>query len=228
MWFDTEENKIWQPAIEHLRKDERLAKLIDAVGPCTLRPRRNYYHKLVQSILSQQVSVKAAAAMYLKLAKQFPRKHPTPEAMVRFLTSGDEELIKSCGLSRQKKGYLLDLSQRFASGEIKPARFNRMSDEEIVQALTPIKGIGRWTVEMLLIFGLNRPDVWPVDDLGIQIGVQRFFDLPERPKPKEIIDFADAWKPYRSIASWYIWRAPSVLPPVTALAKPATKPRKTK
>ncbi|HEY0010271.1 MAG TPA: DNA-3-methyladenine glycosylase [Tepidisphaeraceae bacterium] len=212
MWFDTEENAHWKPAIVHLRKDLVLRKLIDHVGPCTLRPRRNHFHKLVQSILSQQVSVKAAASMYLKLSKQFPRKHVTPERLVEFLTSGDEELIRSCGLSRQKKSYLLDLSQRFASGEIKHKRFSKMNDEEIVQALIGIKGIGRWTVEMLLIFGLNRTDIWPIDDLGIQVGVQKHFGLLARPKPKEIATFADAWRPYRSIASWYLWRAPHELP----------------
>jgi DNA-3-methyladenine glycosylase II len=205
-------NPRWDEAIAHLRRDKVLRKVINSVGGCTLRPRRNYFIKLVQSILSQQVSVKAAASMYLKLSKQFPRRHVTPAGLVAFLTSGDEELIRSCGLSRQKRGYLLDLSQRFASGQIQ-TRFSGMTDEEVVQQLIPIKGIGRWTVEMLLIFALNRTDVWPVDDLGLQEGLRIHFKLPTRPKPKEILTFGDKWKPYRSIATWYLWRAP----------RPATK-----
>jgi DNA-3-methyladenine glycosylase II len=210
MWFpDATGEDPWADAYAHLRKDKVLRKIIDAVGPCTLRPKTGTFVKLIQSILSQQVSVKAAAAMYKKLARQFPRHRPTPAAMTAFLTTADEELIKSCGLSRQKRGYLTDLSRRFADGEIPFRRFARMSDEEIVQSLTPIKGIGRWTVEMLLIFQLGRPDVWPVDDLGIQEGVFRGWPdrFPTRPKAKDIVDFADAWRPYRSVASWYLWRS---------------------
>jgi len=208
MWFDTAPNDQWTDAIAHLRRDRVLRRLIDDVGPCTLKPRRNSYLKLVQSILSQQVSVKAAASMYLKLAKQMPAKRVSPANVLAFLTTADEETIKSCGLSRQKRGYILDLSQRFASGQIKPARFSKLSDEELVAELTQIKGIGRWTVEMLLIFGLNRPDLWPVDDLGLQEAIRHHFKLPARPKPREILNFADKWRPYRSIATWYLWRAP--------------------
>ena len=206
MWFGTNPNDRWNGAIVHLRKDSVLREVIDRVGPCTLRPRRNYFVKLVQSILSQQVSVKAAAAMYLKLSKQFPRRHVTPSGLYVFLTTGDEDLIRSCGLSRQKRAYLTDLSSRFAAGEIDTKRFGRMTDDEIVAALTPIKGIGRWTVEMMLMFALNRPDVWPVDDLGLQEAYRVLYGLPARPKPKELMPLADRWRPYRTVASWYLWR----------------------
>ena len=126
--------------------------------------------------------------------------------MARFLREGDEETVRSCGLSRQKRSYILDLAERFHAKQIPSRRFSRMSDDQIIESLTQIKGIGRWTVEMLLIFGLNRTDVWPVDDLGLQEGVRRAFKMAERPKAKEIVHFADAWRPYRSVATWYLWR----------------------
>lgn len=193
----------------HLRKDRVLARIIEQVGPCTLRPHRDYFVKLVQSILSQQVSVQAAMAMYSKLASRFPRKRPTPPLMLDFLRQSDEATLRSCGLSRQKRGYLLDLSQRFADGSIPHRRFARMSDDEIIETLTQVKGIGRWTVEMLLIFSLCRPDVWPVDDLGLRESV--FVQWPrrftERPTARELLSFADKWRPWRSIATWYLWRA---------------------
>ena len=207
MWIDAEPNDRWAEAIAHLRRDEVLGRVIDRVGPCTLRPRRDYFVKLVQSILSQQVSVKAAAAMYRKLAGQFAGQKVTPAELVRFLRESDELVIRSCGLSRQKRAYVLDLAERFHAGSVPSRRFARMTDEQIIETLTPIKGVGRWTVEMLLIFGLNRTDVWPVDDLGLQEGIRREWGMATRPKAKEIIHFGDAWRPYRSIATWYLWRS---------------------
>ncbi|MGC4031842.1 MAG: hypothetical protein QM754_08950 [Tepidisphaeraceae bacterium] len=207
MWFDVEPSDKWAAAITHLRKDKVLRGVIARVGPCTLRPRRDYFVKLVQSILSQQVSVAAAAAMYRKLAGQFVGQKVTPAEVVRFLRESDELLIKSCGLSRQKRAYVLDLAERFHAGSVPSRRFSKMTDEQIIENLTQIKGIGRWTVEMLLIFGLNRTDVWPVGDLGLQESIRQLYNMPVRPKAKEIRDFADKWKPFRSIATWYLWRA---------------------
>jgi DNA-3-methyladenine glycosylase II len=207
MWFPAAEaNRHWRAAIKHLRKDAVLREIIDRVGPCTLAPRRDYFVCLVQSILSQQVSVKAADAMYRKLAGRMPGRKVTPRNVLTFLQTAAEEEIKSCGLSRQKRGYVFDISQKWIDGTIQPRRFAKMSDEELVEHLTVIKGIGRWTVEMTLIFVLCRPDVWPVDDLGIQESVKRHFKMKDRPKAKEIINFADAWKPWRSVATWYLWR----------------------
>ncbi|HEX8322351.1 MAG TPA: hypothetical protein VF595_00435 [Tepidisphaeraceae bacterium] len=210
MWFDVEPNDRWADAIAHLRQDKVMRGVIARVGPCTLRPRRDTFVKLVQSILSQQVSVAAAASMYRKLAGQFTGERVTPADMVRFLSEGDEAVIRSCGLSRQKRAYVLDLAERFHAGQVPSRRFSRMTDEQIIETLTPIKGIGRWTVEMLLIFGLNRTDVWPIDDMGLQEGVRREWGWPTRPKAKEIIDFGDKFRPYRSIATWYLWRSKDV------------------
>lgn len=207
MWFDEKPNARWADACRFLAKrDPVMRKLIRRVGPCTLRPRRDYFVKLVQSILSQQVSVKAAASMYAKLAMNFEGRKPTPEALVRFLEESDDAVIRACGLSRQKRAYVYDLAKRFADGSIPHRRFSRMTDEELIASLTQIKGIGRWTVEMLLIFALNRPDVWPVDDLGLREGVRREYGHPERKSAKELVAFADHLRPYRSIATWYLWR----------------------
>lgn len=207
MWFDVEPTDQWADAVAHLRRDKTMRGVIDRVGPCTLRPRRDYFVKLVQSILSQQVSVAAAASMYRKLAGQFVGQKVTPADVVRFLKESEDDLIRSCGLSRQKRAYVLDLAERFHAGSIPSRRFSKMTDEQIVANLTQIKGIGRWTVEMLLIFGLNRTDVWPVDDLGLQEAIKREWGMAVRPKAKEIADFGDAFKPYRSIATWYLWRS---------------------
>jgi DNA-3-methyladenine glycosylase II len=211
MWFPTvTPDDRWDAAIEHLSRDRTMARIIERVGPCMLRPTpdRDHYVRLVQSILSQQVSVKAARALYAKLAAQFPRKRPTPKAMVTFLTTSPEELIRSCGLSRQKRSYVLDLATRFADGSILPRRFAAMSDDELVEHLTVVKGIGRWTVEMLMIFALNRPDVWPVDDLAIRESVYRHWprQFKERPTARELRSWADKWRPWRTVASWYLWR----------------------
>ena len=208
MWFPkAADDDRWADAIKALRKDVVLRRLITQVGPCTLRPHRNYFTKLVQSILSQQVSVKAAASMFVTLKSRLPGKRVTPQSVLALVSSGDEELLRGCGLSRQKRTYLLDLSQRFVSGEIKPATFSRLSDDEIMAVLTPVKGIGNWTVQMLLMFGMNRPDVWPIDDLGLQEAIRIHFKLKERPTSKQIAPMGDAWKPHRTVAAWYLWRA---------------------
>ena len=224
MWFDDSAAGKWEAAIKHLSKDKVLRGIIKEVGPCTLRPRRDYFVKLVQSILSQQVSTKAAAAMYLKLTKQLVGKKVTPFDLGHFMRTADEAVIRSVGFSRQKRAYVLDLATRFESGEIPHKRFAKMTDEEIIESLTQIKGIGKWTVEMLLIFTLNRPDVWPVDDLAIRESVKRNYDFAERPTPKELRDFADAWRPYRTIASWYLWRSPKLHAKVPAAS--SDKPSK--
>jgi DNA-3-methyladenine glycosylase II len=208
MWFDDPPSDQWQLAVRHLARDPTLRSIIDKIGPCGLRPTRGHFAKLVQSILSQQVSVKAAASMYAKLASQMPGRRVTPTHLEAFLRTSDETLIRACGLSRQKRAYVTDLAERFARGSIRPARFASMSDDEIVAELTRIKGVGRWTAEMLLIFALNRPDVWPVDDLAIRESVMRHWPerFPERPAARALKDFADDWRPWRSIASWYLWR----------------------
>ncbi|MFT3788141.1 MAG: hypothetical protein QM770_18555 [Tepidisphaeraceae bacterium] len=226
MWFkSTDTQDRWADAMKHLRRDPVMRQIIKQVGPCTLVPRRDYFVKLVQSILSQQVSVAAAASMFRKLSEAMPGKKVTPTNVLTFLTTKDDETIRSVGLSRQKRAYVHDLATKFLDGTIKHRQFAKMDDETLIEHLTQIKGIGRWTVEMLLIFAMNRTDVWPVDDLGIQESYRIQFKLKERPKPKELAPLADKWKPWRTVASWYLWR---VRHPAPVAAKSRTASRKTK
>jgi DNA-3-methyladenine glycosylase II len=133
-------------------------------------------------------------------------RRPTPRHVVTFLSNGNDELIRNCGLSRQKRAYVLDLAQRFCSGDIPTRRFARMSNDEIIETLTQVNGIGRWTAEMFLIFVLNRPDVLPVGDLGVRDSAKLVYGLKERPIAKDLLALGERWRPYRTIATWYLWR----------------------
>lgn len=206
MWFDPQAAKRWKPAIDHLRQaDPRLAEIIDLIGPCTLSPRKDYFVVLCKAILSQQVSTKAAAAMFGRFRGLFPQQRPTPQRVLDVI-DGDGECLRRCGFSRQKAVYVADLSNHFLTSAIPTRRLASMSDEEVIEALVKVKGIGRWTAEMFLIFTLNRPDVLPLDDLGLQKGVQRIYGLRKHPSAATITKIANAWKPYRSIGTWYVWR----------------------
>ncbi len=189
--------------------DPVLGQIIKQVGPCTLQRRRDYFVVLCKSIFSQQISTTVAAVLFGRFRDQFPGRRPTPARTIELLTKGTPELIRACGISRQKQAYLLDLAEHFATGKLPTARFSRMGDEEIIEALDDVKGIGRWTAEMFLIFVLNRPDVFPVDDLGLRKGVQRAFGLPVMPTIKELGLCGERWRPYRSLATWYLWRMPA-------------------
>ena len=204
----------WSVALGHLRKVDPVMKgLIAKVGPCRLEPRRDYFVMLANAIVSQQISTKVAEVLFNRFKDQFPRRKPTPELTTRFL-AGEEALVRACGLSRQKHSYLIDLSLHFTTGKIPVRRFARMSDDEVIESLTQVKGIGRWTAEMFLIFVLNRPDVFPVDDLGIQEAYKKFYKLPERPTPKKLLPLGEAWRPWRTVATYYLWRALEDKPPV--------------
>jgi DNA-3-methyladenine glycosylase II len=125
---------------------------------------------------------------------------------LELLGRGDEQVLRRCGLSRQKRAYLIDLSRRFVDGSIPVRRLGRMNDEAVIAALVEVKGIGRWTAEMFLIFVLNRPDVLPVDDLGLREGVRILYGLAERPGGKLVTELAEKWRPWRTVATWYLWR----------------------
>jgi DNA-3-methyladenine glycosylase II len=208
MWFPDEPAVDWSVAQRRLaRVDPVMRAIIKRVGPCTLAPRRDYFVKLAQSIYSQQISTAVARVLFNRLRDRFPNRRPTPAGVVKLLEGADEATVKAIGLSRQKKAYLLDLARRFASGEIKTRRFASMDDEAIVQALIPIKGIGRWTVEMFLIFCLNRTDVYPIDDFGVKKGIQRAYGFEEMPTKAQMIEIGEKWRPWRTVASWYLWRS---------------------
>lgn len=211
MWFDRPPGAPdWGIAIQHLRKhDPKLRHAIDRVGACTLAPRRDYFVVLCKAIFTQQISTKVAATLFSRFRDQFPRRRPTPSAVLRTFATGSRgnDAAKACGLSRQKVAYLIDLAKHFDQGQIPTRRLSRMDDETIIDALVRVRGIGRWTAEMFLIFVLNRTDVLPVDDLGLREGIRRIYSLANRPTAKEMIALAEPWRPYRSIATWYLWRA---------------------
>ena len=187
-----------------MRRDPRLAPIIKTHGACGLKTGREHdiFCGLVEAIVSQQLSTRAAATIYGRVRALLPDGGPpTPEAL---LPLSDEQL-RAAGLSRQKLGYLRDLSTRMLDGSINTANLVEMTDDEIVAELTKIKGIGRWTVEMLLIFRLTRPDVFPAGDLGIVKAVQRTYNLRATPDVKRLHQIAERWRPYRSVASWYLW-----------------------
>ena len=187
-----------------MRRDPVLAPIIKKYGACGIRTGRetDIFCGLVEAIVSQQLSTRAAATIYGRLRALLPNGGtPTPEALM----SLTDEVLRGAGLSRQKLGYMRDLSRKMLDGSINTAALNDMSDDEIVAELTKIKGIGRWTVEMLLIFRLTRPDVFPAGDLGIVKAVQKAYNLRKTPDVKRLHAIADRWRPYRSVASWYLW-----------------------
>lgn len=184
--------------------DPQLKPIIDRVGPCPLRPHHNYYWELVDSIISQQLSVKAAASIERRFQELFGSEVPQPE---QILTSSVENL-RTVGLSRPKANYILDLAQHIVDGRLKFDKFDHLSDEDIIQELTDVKGIGEWTAHMFLMFCMARPDVLPVGDLGIRNSIRSLYGLEQLPTPADIEAIAtrNGWAPYRSIASWYIWQ----------------------
>lgn len=183
--------------------DPVLSVFIEAVGPCRLAPAPDPFVSLVEAIVSQQLSVKAADTIFQRLVSICPRRSVTPKAIF----STPETALRAAGLSRQKIGYMKDLSARWIAGEIRPKEFHSLPDEEIIARLVAVKGIGRWTAEMFLIFALNRTDVLPVGDLGLKKAVQRAYGLRKIPSPERIQKIARPWRPYRSIATWYLWRS---------------------
>ena len=208
MWFKTPSSAPdWSAAQRHLSAaDPVLRRIIRRVGPCTLHPRRDYFVLLCMAIFNQQISLAAAAKLFARFRDCFPRRRPTPRLVLQHLHDPGSP-IHACGLSRSKKTYLIDLANGFVDGRIPTRKFARMSDEDIIAHLTQIKGIGRWTAEMFLMFVLNRPDVLPVDDLGLQEKLRLAYGLRRRPKPLHIRRVAQCWRPWRTIGTWYLWRS---------------------
>jgi DNA-3-methyladenine glycosylase II len=191
-------------AQRHLRTaDQRWAALLARVGPYRPSLTPDPFIALVGSIVHQQVSMSAGAVIYRRLKALCPRGRLCPAALL----SQDEAALRTAGLSRQKASYLRNIAEFFARGRARRARLRRAPDEEVIEQVTQIKGVGRWTAEMLLIFCLHRPDVWPVDDLGLRKAGQRFLGLAEMPTPKALQELGEPWRPYRTYATWYLWRS---------------------
>jgi DNA-3-methyladenine glycosylase II len=194
-------------AVEALRgSDPVLRAVIDRVGPFDPSLEPDLWWSLVDAIASQQLSVKAAATIIGRVAALGADGRPTP---AEILTLPDE-VLRACGLSRAKTAYVRDLAQRWTDGTLHPERLPTLPDEEVIGHLTTVRGIGRWTAEIFLIFTLQRPDVLPVDDLGLRVAVQRAYGLPERPGRAELERLAEPWRPHRSAATLYLWRSLNV------------------
>ena len=193
-----------QQAIAHLSNQcNRLAAMIARIGPHRPRISRDPFKTLVGSIVQQQISMSAAAAIQNRLVDACADRRLTPAALLSLRTPR----LRKIGLSRQKALYLRDLAAHFRDGRLTAAKLRRMNDDEVIEAATQVHGIGRWTAEMLLIFCLERPDVWPVDDLGIRKAVRQYLGETDLPDKKRLDAVALPWRPFRSYASWYLWRS---------------------
>ena len=188
-----------------MRRDPVLAGVIRRVGPCRMaeRQRADHLTALVGAIVGQQLSTKAAATIFGRLVALFPDGDLRPSA----IGAASDEALRGAGLSGQKVGYLRDLSARIMDGRLQLDELEALPDEHVIERLTAVKGFGRWTAEMFLMFRLHRPDVLPAGDLGIVNAISRLYRLRKRPDAKRILKIGEAWRPYRSVASWYLWES---------------------
>jgi DNA-3-methyladenine glycosylase II len=188
-----------------LRRDPVLAALIKQHGACRIAEalRVDHFAALVRAIIFQQLSTKAASTIHGRLIALMPGGQVNPDVLVALT----EEQLRGVGVSRQKAMYLRDLCEKVARGDVTLEAFETLDDESVIAGLTKVKGIGRWTAEMFLMFRLHRPDVLPVGDLGIVTAVQKAYGLRKRPTPDRLRQLAEPWRPYRSIACWYLWRS---------------------
>ncbi len=207
-------------AIRYLsRVDKVLARLIKRVGPCTLEIEKQVkpYEALVEAIVYQQLHAKAAAAILGRVKQLFStRRFPRPDDFLGV----PEDHLRAAGLSRGKIAAIVDLSAKVLAGVVPTARaIRRMSDEEIIQRLVAVRGIGRWTVEMLLLFSLGRPDVLPGTDYGVRQGFAITYNQPELPSPGDLIKHGERWKPHRSVAAWVLMAGGGIGSAATSIAK---------
>ncbi|MEI8298561.1 MAG: DNA-3-methyladenine glycosylase [Pseudomonadota bacterium] len=185
--------------------DERLAAAIEVIGPCTLtRGRGSPYEALLSAIAHQQLHGNAAAAILRRLKALYPgARYPTPEELI----ATSEADLRGAGLSRAKLLAMQDVARRTLDGTVPDRRaIMRLDDAAVIERLTAVRGVGRWTAEMLLMFTLNRPDVLPVDDFGVREGFKLLYRKRAQPKPRWLAAYGERWAPYRTIASWYLWR----------------------
>ncbi|MCX2741508.1 DNA-3-methyladenine glycosylase family protein [Pontibacter anaerobius] len=190
--------------------DPIICGIIEKGQPLPSSRSEDVYFKLLSSIVSQQLSTKVAAVIFRRFQELFPEEYPHPELVLE----APDELLRSAGLSFQKIGYVRNVAAFAAEGNLQHATIDAMEDEPLIQHLTQIKGVGRWTVEMLLMFALERPDVFPVDDLGIQNAMKRHYDIEESGKKLKLRmqEIAQPWRPYRTIASKYLWQSLDNMP----------------
>lgn len=192
---------VWKQANKQLSQDKYLSLLIKRWGKCAIKktPPELYFKSLVESICSQQLSIKAASTIFKRLEEKLLNIN------AKNILTVEEDVLRSCGLSGSKVGYIKDLASRVDTGKINLERLDKMNDEEVVLYLTQIKGVGPWTCQMLLMFDLGREDIFPVDDLGIRKAMIKI--LKKDLDKDELLKFSERWKPYRTVASWYLWRS---------------------
>ena len=199
-------------AVRFLRRsDSQMAEVIEAVGPCTLPRHGGSFELLARSILSQQISVAAARTIRRRLQALFPGRRLSAAGIV----SLTEDQLASVGVSKQKRTYLLDLSSRVQDGRLNFRRIGQITDDDVITELTQVKGIGPWTAQMFLLFGLGRPDIFAPDDLGLQNAMRSVYGLRQKVQRDQLIQIADTWSPHRSVASWYLWRSLDPAPDVS-------------
>lgn len=185
------------------RQDKTLQRLMKALGPFQLVLEPDPFPVLTRSIISQQISTAAAASIHRKLAALRGRKKLTPQ----WIQSHPDEALRSCGLSPQKLRYMRDLADKSLSKTVNLSQIHQRADDEVIAELTQVLGIGVWTAQMFLIFSLGRLDVLPTGDLGVRAAIEREYQLPSHPTPKQCEEIAAPWRPYATIASWYLWRS---------------------
>jgi DNA-3-methyladenine glycosylase II len=193
-------------ALAHLRRiDERIARVIDQVGACRFTPRieGTHFDALLRAIVYQQLSGKAASTILGRILALYGGRYPTADELI----ATPEEQLRAAGLSRQKLSYLRDLARHVQDGSLPLDRVHDLDDTQIIEALTAVKGIGRWSAQMFLMFRLGRPDVLPDADLGIRKGIQRAYRMRKLPPPKKVQQLGARWSPYATYACWYLWRS---------------------
>ena len=190
-------------AVNHLKRcDPVLAAIIERVGPCRMEYGPAEFCSLAEAIVYQQLNGKAAVTIFNRFAA-LAGEPLTPQGILKLT----DEQMRSVGLSKQKSSYLKDLAAKTAAGVLDFSRLHELPDEEVIEHLTQVKGIGVWTAHMFLMFSLRRPDVLPVGDYGVQMAIKKHYKKRKLPKPKDMEKIARVWAPYRSVACWYLWRS---------------------
>jgi DNA-3-methyladenine glycosylase II len=188
----------------HLQKNDPVFKrLLKSVGPFTAKTRRDRFGTLVSSIISQQISVAAARTIRGRLIDAVAPEKISPESLLKF----DVDSLRAVGVSRQKATYVLDLAEKVDAGTLDLASIHRRDDEAVIQEMVQVKGVGRWTAQMFLMFSLGRLDVLPVDDLGLKNAIAKHYELDDLPDKHQMEALAENWRPYSTIACWYLWQS---------------------
>ncbi len=193
-------------AIAHLQAaDPEMGALIARIDqrPPPANTDGSHFDAIVRAIVYQQLSGRVAETIHRRVTDMFDGKPPTPQQ----LDSADQDRLRAAGLSRQKSAYLKDLASKCLSGELLVEKLNELDDESVIEQLTQVKGVGKWTAQMFLLFRLGRPDILSELDLGMRKAIQRLYNLPESPSYEQVIEIGKKWAPYRSVASWYLWRS---------------------